>query len=81
MDYNRIRPDIIETLNRYVEFRCTTGGFLRAVLENNLMESFARADSDNLQTMDEICAYVYNEMPATCHGSPEAVQRWLSREV
>lgn len=68
-------------LKAYAEERVPTGDFLRAVLENNLMESFGRADSNNTRDMEEIVIYVYNEMPAVCHGSPEKVRLWLAGKV
>lgn len=71
-----------EALGRYVEHRIETGGFLRAVLENNLKESFQRADSWNLENMAHIVCYVYNVVPRAAWGSPEKVSAWLaSRKV
>lgn len=75
--YELIREDILDALKRYVEARIPTGGFLRAVLENNLSEAFGRADEYNLTTLFHICAYIYNELPASCWGSPEKVETWL----
>ncbi len=72
-----IRPDILAALVRYVEQRIKPGGFLTAVLENNHMEALGRADSYNRATIHQICTYVYNDMPHTCHGSPEKVRAWL----
>jgi len=67
-------------LDRYAEHHGETGSFLRAVLENNLKESFARADDDNARDMHEIVAYVYNELPGACWGSPERVREWLAQK-
>lgn len=71
-----MKPDIKEALDRYVKTGCPTGDFLRAVLENDFMQAFGRADEDNTRDMKEIAAYVYNEMPSTCHGSPTIVRDW-----
>lgn len=65
------------SLDRYVQHRIPTGGFLRAVLSNDLMESFKRADFENTRDMHEIVSYIYNKLPMSCHGSPEAVEKWL----
>ena len=72
-----MKPETLVGLKRYVEERVPTGDFLLAVLENNLMEAFGRADEENRADMFEICEYVYNEMPMLCHGSPEKVKAWL----
>jgi hypothetical protein len=77
---DRIRPDIRHSLDEYARIGRPTGDFLRAVLENNLMESFGQADDENRNTLFEICSYVYNDMPAVCHGSPEKVDAWLAKK-
>lgn len=79
--YEDIRPDVIESINSYVKEGIPVGDFLRAVLENNLMESFGRADDDNRRTLWSICAYVYNEIPFNCHGSPEKYRAWIDNFV
>ena len=77
--YLNVRPDVIASLDRYAERGILPGGFLTAVLENNLMEAVGRADMQNAVTLKDICTYVYNEMPAQCHGSPAKVDAWLRR--
>ena len=61
----------------YITRGIEPGSFLMAVLENNLMEAFGRADEMNRGSMFEICQFVYNHLPAACHGSPEKVSRWM----
>jgi len=70
----------LDGIKRYVEDRIPPGGFLTAVLENNLKESFARADDENLVTIFELVSYIYNRIPFICWGSPEKVKKWLKRE-
>ena len=77
-----IPNDLKESLERYVQHKCPTGGFLRYVLENNLMAAMGKADEDNRAALFDICGYIWNEIPGNCHGSPEKVQAWLaSREA
>jgi hypothetical protein len=71
-----IREDIKEALDCYAKTGGPLGGFLTAVVENNLMEALGRADSYNRATIYQICQYIYNELPSNCHGSPEAVREW-----
>ena len=71
-----IRQDIKEAMDAYANHGHPLGGFLTAVMENNLMQALGRADSYNRATIHQICSYVYNEMPADCHGSPERVEAW-----
>ena len=77
---NNCPQNIIESLNRYVIKRVPPGGFLRAVLENNLMEAFGRADFQNKAELSAICNYVYNELPMNCWGSRERVNKWLENK-
>lgn len=64
---------------RYVENRVEPGGFLRAVLENNLAHAVATADEKNIRALHVYAAFLYNHVPTQCHGSPERVQAWLQR--
>jgi len=67
----------IGSIDRYIDQRIEPGGFLRAVLENNLKEAMGRADSINREALFDIVAYLYNCVPTTCWGSPEKVKDWL----
>ncbi len=75
--YDCIRPDTIETINNYVTKGFAPGDFVYAVLSNNLMEAFGRADDDNRRALFYICDYVYNEVPARAWGSPDKIAAWL----
>ena len=66
-----------DTIDNYVKYGYEPGGFVTAVLENNLMESMGRADMENREDIFEICEYVYNEIPAASHGSPQKVIDWM----
>jgi len=78
--YEGVRQDTIDTINNYVKIGLPPGSFVQAVLENNLMEAFGRADGGNRLSLFSICEYVYNEIPSACHGSPEKVKAWLKKD-
>lgn len=69
--------NVRESLDAYVKQRRPLGSFLQAVIENNFMEAVGRADARNIEQLPEIACYVYNEMPAACHGSPAQYAAWL----
>ena len=71
---------IKDGLDRYEKQHTQTGSFLRAVLENDLMKAVDRADFDSYRDLYEICNYISNELPSTCHGSPEIVAKWIANE-
>lgn len=66
-----------EGIDRYVDHGVPTGSFLLAVLSNDLFEAVARADEYNQLALVEICRYIHDYTPNTCHGSPERVAAWL----
>ena len=76
IDYDTIPPTILSALRRYADDHMPTGGFLRAVLSNDLMEAVGRADVESLAALHSIAGYVYNEMPGNCHGSREVYDKW-----
>ena len=73
-----MRQNITESLERYVKYGVPTGGFLQAVLENDLCGAFSRADEENRRDLFGIVSCVYNELPSECWGSPERVRTWLA---
>ena len=73
-------PERIQAgLCRYVEHGSMPGTFLRAVLSNDLMEAYHQADSESLACLKDILNYIHWEIPGPCHGSPEAVKRWVEK--
>lgn len=69
---------IRDSLNRYVSQHVKPGGFLTAVLENDLINAHWLADSENLAALDELLKKIYNEIPGNAWGSPEKVEAWLA---
>ena len=71
-------PDHIkESIDRYVSQGVPPSDFLYNVLTNNLKEAIAHADEDNLDVLPHIVAYLHNEIPFPCWGTPEKVALWL----
>ena len=77
--YN-IPIEIVESLKRYINHRIPTGGFLHAVLSNDLRESCARADWVNKHCIFDITSFCWNELPAISWGSYEKVDEWLKKK-
>ena len=70
-------PEHIQgAFDRWVSHGIHPGGFVTAVLENDLKGAFGRADAINLAHLQEIVMYCYWEIPSTCWGSPEKVATW-----
>jgi len=65
-----------DIIDEYVKTGCYLGDFLTALLENNLLRTFAHADSTNVQLIGLYVKYLYNKVPSMCWGSVEKVHAW-----
>ena len=74
-----ITAETREALDRYINDHLEPGGFLYAVLCNDLKEACARADVRNRYAIWHIVNHLYNNCPSTCWGTPERVTAWLER--
>ncbi len=72
-----LSPIIKESLDAYAKDRLPLGSFLTAVVANDLNKAVCHADPYNLCNIRDIVLYVYNELPAECHGSRDRVRDWL----
>ena len=76
-----MRHSLAWGLARYEIDRVTPGGFLLAVLQNDLIAAVGKADSENRGRLAEIVAWVYNNVPSCCYGSKAKVEAWLLGET
>lgn len=72
----RVPEHVAEGLIAYVRHGRPVGGFLTAVLCNDLKEAVGRADEQCLDNLVAIVGWLYNEAPAACWGSLEKVNAW-----
>lgn len=78
VDYSILPEHMQQGAREYVELRREPGGFLQAVLENDLVGAFGRADADNYVSMHLWARWLFNEAPLDCWGSPAKVAAWLT---
>ena len=71
--------EIEASLDRYVEQHIPTGGFLRAVLANDLFSAVHKADDINRHILPAIALAVYDRVPTAMRGSYERINDHLSR--
>jgi hypothetical protein len=85
-DYTMLPEHMREGARLYVEEGLDPGGFLRAVLENNLTESFARADGIDLAHIADWVEWLYWQIPAPawrCSDNISArgnVEKWMKHQ-
>jgi hypothetical protein len=66
-------------LHMYVNEHCPPGGFLEALLSNDLVGACQEADRLNQKYIFNIVQVVHHYIPSTCWGSPDRVAEWLDR--
>ena len=72
-------PDrIVMSIYRYVEGRVPVGGFLRAALQNDFVETINHyGERNNMQGLLELSKLIWNYVPGNCWGSREKYMNWL----
>lgn len=70
----------LDALDRYITKGIPPGGFLQAVLRNDLHGAVNHADDFNLPNLPAHIAYLVNKCPGACWGSVSNVSEWLHME-
>ena len=79
IDYSDLPEHMQEGARDYVELGREPGDFLRAVLSNQLLETFQRADMVNRGELNTWIQWLLGEPPMSCWGSPAKVEAWIER--
>ena len=64
-------------ITQYVLDHRRPGGFLTALLKNDLFTAVPLADSANRKALPDWVILLYNYCPADCYGNPDVVEHWL----
>ncbi len=67
-------------LDRYQHHHIKTGGFLEAVLSNDIEDAVGRADPNSLANLPAIQDYIKDTLPAESWGSREKVRAWIQNK-
>lgn len=76
IDYSRIPPITLESLEAWVNHGQLPGSFLQSVLENDFCFACVRASDDNAKALQDIARWLVDKAPLRCWGSPERVRDW-----
>ena len=68
---------MMDGISMYINHKIKPGGFLRAVISNNLKDAVGMADDENLANLPAYVSYFYNEAPSDCWGSEEKLNAWI----
>jgi len=69
-----------DALVSYFNDHQSTGHFLTAVLENDLMGAMNHADSTNKKAIPAYAMWLYNHADVGAFGSKEKVKAWLENK-
>ncbi len=78
IDYSKLPSHMQDGARLYIEKGIPGGSFFTAVVCNDLMEAFRRADDINSARMKEWVQFFYWEAPSGCWGSKEHHDQWVS---
>jgi len=67
-------------IDNYLRHRLQPGGFLSAVICNDLTSAVFYADDENLKNLPAFVSYFYNEVDSRAWGSREKMIKWMNRE-
>ena len=79
LGYTLLPPHIRPAVKRYVEHGVPPGGFLMYVISNNLRMAYITADLVNREKLGDILKFFFDEVPANCWGSREAMDYWIAQ--
>jgi len=68
---------IAKSLEDYFQRGTPVGGFLQAVITNDLFAAVGKADECNIRVLPAIAAYVHMNGPIRSTGSREAYDEWV----
>ena len=68
-----------DSIINYYENGLYPGGFLSAVINNDLQESIGRADNTNIHCIKNYIMWFYNHAPNGTWGYQTAVEDWIER--
>lgn len=66
-----------EGIRDYIEVGLPLGGFLQAVVQNDLARAVERADPFTSLQLKEVVKFFLHYAPGTCHGSKQAYEEWI----
>ena len=78
-DYSLIPERIMNNLLYYVKGEESPGGFLYAVLCNDLFGAVGKADDEMKPLIPLLVQFIHWEVPSGCHGSREHVKAWMDK--
>ena len=74
----RIPEHTKSTLENYLLYGLPPGGFMTAVLTNDLYGAISRADSQNMSRLEDIVRWLQHNAPIDSYGNYENITNWVN---
>lgn len=78
ISYDLLPEHMRDGARRYVEHHIRPGGFLQAMLADNLPRALACADEENAASVGRWQRWLVEECPPEAWGSVEKMESWLA---
>lgn len=79
IDYSIIPEHCRSGMRLYIERGIIPGKFLQAVIKDQLVEFFVKADDINMSRAYDYARFMYNECPTVARGSEKAMNAWAEK--
>jgi len=79
-EYADIPEQTQDSLKYYLSIGQGVGGFLMAVLSNDLFEAVVRADLEHREQLATLARWIHFKTPSASHGSKQAVETWIKHQ-
>ena len=76
INYDKIPEHCRAGMKRYIEEGFIPGDFLQAIISNNFVEAYKRADYTNTVHIINYADFLYNEAPMRSWGSERIMFEW-----
>lgn len=80
IDYSGLPIGLRREVADYIDRSVPPGGFIRAILCNDLMVAVLAADPDNARRLAQITRWFVDHAPVECWGDAGRVADWLRGE-
>ncbi len=77
---SKIPSHFIAGLERYLAFGIHPGGFMRAILSNDLVDVINRADADALSCLRPLSLLVFDCIDTRAWGTRQRVDEWMEHQ-
>lgn len=77
--WSNVHQDCRHAIFNYLVHGYNPGGFLTAVMTNDLYRAAATADIENSKRLTRVANFVTQALPSCCYGSHAAMEAWRER--